>query len=156
MNQDKATAKNLKEYCLKLEETQKELQNEKMEMVLAASEKDERIRSLSSKVEEFRKEIEEKDQHFTRSMKDSNKETLGVELNYQFKAIAETSVDYCTNVECQRAKEDSKAYYKRNLELTEKLQRLTAMPGGELTSRGNVDDLGAKLNSLTAENGKLK
>lgn len=48
-------------------------------------------------------------------MKDSNREALGVELNYQFKAIAETSVDYCTNVDCQRAKEDSKTYYKRNL-----------------------------------------
>jgi hypothetical protein len=85
-------------------------------------------------------------------MKDSNREALGVELNYQFKTIAETSVDYCTNVDCQRAKEDSKTYYSRNLELTEKLQRLTAMP----SSNGSGDDYSAKLSGLTAENGKLR
>lgn len=39
MNQDKSVLKNLKDHCLKLEEKQKDLMNEKMEMVLSASER---------------------------------------------------------------------------------------------------------------------
>jgi hypothetical protein len=52
MKEEKQMMKNLNDRCLKLESTVKELQNEKMELVLQASEKEEDLKRLTAKLED--------------------------------------------------------------------------------------------------------
>jgi chromosome segregation ATPase len=81
MKDEKNLLANLKERCLVLEESVKTLQNDKMELVLQISEREEEKKRLLQRLEDaesrHKKDLEEKEQ-FARSMKDSHREPLGM------------------------------------------------------------------------------